>query len=66
MTAAADRNRIAIIDLARFYAIALVFYGHFIEEFMLLKSAAGAGQYKFIYTFHMVLFILIALSLIHI
>jgi len=60
MAAATDRNRIGMIDVARFYAIALVFYGHFIEEFMLLKSPAGAAQYKFIYSFHMVLFIVIA------
>ncbi|MBU0462381.1 MAG: acyltransferase family protein [Proteobacteria bacterium] len=54
------RERIGIIDLARFYAMALVFYGHFIEEFMLLKNPVGAVQYKFIYSFHMVLFIVLA------
>ncbi len=40
--------------------MALVFYGHFIEELMLLKNPAAAGQYKFIYSFHMVLFIVLA------
>ena len=50
-------NRILVIDIARFYAIALVFYGHFIEELMLLKNPAAISQYKFIYSFHMVLFI---------
>jgi len=53
-------NRILVIDIARFYAIALVFYGHFIEELMLLKNPAAASQYKFIYSFHMVLFIVLA------
>ena len=48
------------IDIARFYAIALVFYGHFIEELMLLKDPTAASQYKFIYSFHMVLFIVLA------
>ena len=54
------KARIEIIDIARFYAMALVFYGHLIEEFMLLKNPAGADQYKFIYSFHMVLFIALA------
>lgn len=60
METAAPRPRIAFIDIARFYAMALVFYGHFIEEFMLLKNAVGTSQYKFIYSFHMVLFIVLA------
>ena len=53
-------NRILFIDIARFYAITLVFYGHFIEELMLLKNPTAASQYKFIYSFHMVLFIVLA------
>jgi len=53
-------NRILVIDIARFYAIALVFYGHFIEELMLLKNPAATSQYKFIYSFHMVLFIVLS------
>ena len=60
MDAGLKKNRILIIDIARFYAIALVFYGHFIEELMLLKNPAAASQYKFIYSFHMVLFIVLA------
>ncbi len=51
------KGRIWVIDVARFYAIALVFYGHFIERFMLLKNPAGFAQYKFIYSFHMVVFL---------
>ena len=54
------KGRIWVIDVARFYAIALVFYGHFIERFMLLKNPAGAIQYKFIYSFHMVVFFILA------
>jgi fucose 4-O-acetylase-like acetyltransferase len=37
-----------------------VFYGHFTEEFMLLKNIAGAEQHRFIYFYHMVLFIVLA------
>ena len=54
---ASDKGRIWVIDVARFYAMALVFYGHFIERFMLLKNPAGFAQYKFIYSFHMVVFL---------
>lgn len=60
MEAGLKTNRILVIDIARFYAIALVFYGHFIEELMLLKNPAAVSQYKFIYSFHMVLFIVLA------
>lgn len=54
------KERIWIIDIARFYAMALVFYGHFIERFMLLRNPAAAVQYKFIYSFHMILFFVLA------
>ena len=54
------KGRIWVIDVARFYAMALVFYGHFIERFMLLKNPAGFDQYKFIYSFHMVVFFVLA------
>ena len=60
MNTIAPQPRVEFIDLARLYAMALVFYGHFIEEFMLLKNPAAAGQYKFIYSFHMVLFVVLA------
>ena len=60
MTTQSGCKRFKVIDIARFYGIGLVFYGHFIEEFMLLKNPAAAGQYKFIYSFHMVLFIILA------
>jgi hypothetical protein len=32
------KAKILMIDVARFYAMALVFYGHFIERIMLLKK----------------------------
>ena len=60
MESGSQAKRIWIIDIARFYAMALVFYGHFIEELMLLKNPAAVSLYKFIYSFHMVLFILLA------
>ena len=60
MQASLNRDRFFVIDIARFYAMALVFYGHFIEELMLLKNPTAASQYKFIYSFHMVLFVLLA------
>ncbi len=53
-------NRIFTIDIARFYAIALVFFGHFVEELMLLKNPTGVSLYKFTYSFHMVLFVVLA------
>ena len=53
-------ERIQFIDTARFLAMALVFYGHFIERVMYLKNPTAAAQYKFIYSFHMVFFILLA------
>ena len=60
METESGKGRILAIDVARFYAIALVFYGHFIERFMLLKNPAGFAQYKFIYSFHMVVFFVLA------
>ena len=60
MKSVTGTDRVLVIDMARFYAIALVFYGHFIEEFMLLKNPAATNQYRFIYSFHMVLFIVLA------
>ena len=56
----AETKRNQVIDIARFYAMALVFYGHFIERFMLLKNPAGFLHYKFIYSFHMMFFFVLA------
>ncbi len=60
MSIEAGKERIGVIDIARFYAMALVFYGHFIERIMMLKNPAAAVQYKFIYSFHMILFFVLA------
>lgn len=60
MTTPQPQVRIRFIDVARFGAMALVFYGHFIERIMYLKNPTAAAQYKFIYSFHMVLFIVLA------
>lgn len=54
------KARILTMDLARFYAMALVFYGHFIERIMYLKNPTAAAHYKFIYSFHMLLFFVLA------
>ena len=54
------KKRIWVIDIARFYAMGFVFFGHFIERFMLLKNPAAILQYKFVYSFHMILFFILA------
>ena len=53
-------KRIRMSDIARFYGIALVYYGHFIERIMYLKNPTAALHYKFIYSFHMLLFFVLA------
>lgn len=52
--------RIGSIDTARFIAISLVFYGHFVEQVMYLGNAAAAEHYKWVYAFHMPLFYLLS------
>ncbi len=54
------RPRVAMIDIARFYGILLVYYGHFVEQILYLGNATAALQYKFIYSFHMPLFYFLA------
>ena len=49
-----------MLDIARFYGIALVYYGHIIERIMYLKNPVAAAHYKFIYSFHMILFFMLA------
>ncbi len=53
-------GRIAALDVARLYGIVLVYYGHVIERLMYLGNPAAALQYKFIYSFHMPLFFVLA------
>lgn len=54
------KERIQYIDVARFYAMAMVFYGHFIERVMMLNDPTSAVLYKFIYSFHMLLFFVLS------
>ena len=49
-----------MIDIARLYGIALVYYCHFIEILMYLQNATAARHYKFISSFHMPLFFLLS------
>ena len=60
MKAVAEEKRILFIDIARFYAIMFVFFGHFIERIMILQNPAAAIHYKFIYSFHMILFFVLS------
>ena len=53
-------GRVSSIDIARFIGISLVFYGHLVEQVMYLENAAAAAQYKWVYSFHMPLFFLLA------
>ena len=53
-------ERFAMIDIARFYGIVLVYYGHVVERMMYLGNGPAAAQYKFIYSFHMPLFFILA------
>lgn len=53
-------RRITALDIARFYGMVLVYYGHAIEQVMYLGSETAALQYKFIYSFHMPFFFLVA------
>lgn len=55
-TSGSTHNRIRSIDVARFYGMILVYYGHIVEQVMYAGSAEAAAQYKFIYSFHMPLF----------
>jgi acyltransferase len=67
-TATRGTQRLPSIDIARFFAIALVFYGHLVEQFM--QSVWGRGiehlataaevHYKWVYSFHMPAFFLLA------
>jgi acyltransferase len=54
------KTRVLVIDVARFFAMALVYYGHFIERIMMLKNPTAAIHYKFIYSFHLLLFFILA------
>jgi len=53
-------GRIPMLDVARFFGMILVYYGHIIERIMYLENPAATTQYKFIYSFHMPFFFLLA------
>jgi len=55
-----DADRIAGLDTARFLGLLLMYDGHVVERVMYLQNAAAAAQYKFIYSFHMPLFFVLA------
>lgn len=56
----AGEGRLAAIDVARALGLALVYYGHFVEQVMYLENPAAAAQYKWIYSFHMILFFVLS------
>jgi len=53
-------ERILFIDIARFYGLVLVYYGHAVEQVMNQYNDAALHHYKFIYSFHMPLFFLLS------
>nr|WP_321513766.1 acyltransferase family protein [uncultured Pseudodesulfovibrio sp.] len=53
-------KRIPMLDIARFFGMMLVYYGHIIERIMYLENPVATAQYKFIYSFHMPFFFLLA------
>jgi acyltransferase len=58
-----DRNgegRLDAIDAARALGLVLVYYGHFVEQIMYLENPSAALQYKWIYSFHMILFFVLS------
>jgi len=60
MNIESGKVRILAIDVARFFAMALVYYGHFIERIMMLKNPTAVTHYKFIYSFRLLLFFILA------
>ena len=53
-------ERIYFIDAAKALGIFLVYYGHIIEKFYRVGSEVAFTQLKFIFSFHMPLFFIIA------
>ena len=53
MASKVSAKRFDYVDIARFYGIFLVYYGHVVERFMYFKIEAAALQYKYIYSFHL-------------
>ncbi|MBC17981.1 MAG: hypothetical protein CL942_13125 [Desulfovibrio sp.] len=59
-TAMSLSKRIPMLDVARFFGMFLVYYGHIIERIMYLENPVATAHYKFIYSFHMPFFFLLA------
>jgi len=55
-----SHSRIDWIDIARAYAMFLVFYGHFVETVYHFDNEPALLQEKLVYAFHMPLFIFIS------
>jgi acyltransferase len=55
-----ESDRIHWLDTAKAYGMLLVFYGHFVEKLAGTENAAAPHQFKFIYSFHMPLFFVLA------
>lgn len=53
-------GRLDAVDAARALGLGLVYYGHFVEQTMYLQNPAAALQYKWIYSFHMILFFVLS------
>lgn len=60
MAAQDGKTRVDFVDAARLLGIFCMYYGHVVERVMQLGSADAALQYKFIYSFHMPFFFVIA------
>ncbi|MGI2904112.1 acyltransferase family protein [Tolypothrix sp. VBCCA 56010] len=60
MSIEASPVRILWIDTAKAYGMFLVFYGHFLEKLSDLGKVSAFLQFKFIYSFHMPLFFILA------
>lgn len=60
MTKHISISRFDNLDISRFYGMILVYYGHIAQSVMMEGSAIGTAQYKFIYSFHMPFFFLLA------
>ncbi len=56
----AQAKRLDAIDVARALGLMLVYYGHFVEQVMYLENPVAAVHYKWIYSFHMILFFILS------
>lgn len=52
--------RMAWVDAAKAWGIFLIFYGHFVERVSQSGNSAAFPQYKLVYSFHVILFIVLS------